>query len=727
MPDNVLKAIITADGQQFTKTLGDLQAQLKRFEAGLKSANTVESFNRINRAIDATKQKIASLNTGGTEKFVRGQKQAGQAVVDFSRIIQDAPYAVLAGNISAIANNIDPLVLSLQRAKAAGGSFGGTLKAIGSSLLGGAGLGLGISLITSGLVLFGDKLFGASKETKALEESLDALAESTAKEIVKLSTLVGVVTNVNTSNTDRAKALKAVNQEYGDLLKNLGVEEATLNNINVVYEKIIDNLLRQATIKGLQDEISKAVEETAKQLLTVEVAEEKRRIASEKAAKAAANALTPEQKQLKNLQQAYEQSIKPIQDGQIAQANYELQLRGSIETFDTYENKLARLKSKLQEQIQPLLNLTTKFSDLGINIKESGDKADKSFNELIARAKALADRLRENTVIDFRFDVDPLDTKEETANKAKKFISDATKFIEGTLPPQDIFVNYGIKSDFIKQLREFGKEAREALLKETGLTRNASGQIDIELKPKITLSPFRALGESQRQIDETAQQTYDELQKSVIDNLKKPIQSILNIQLKPDLNRAQVLTEIENQYKVINDSIKSAQVELISTLGETIGNAISGANFNFGDQIFDILGGLAQTIGKAIISIGVIKLGLDTVLESLYSLPGAVIIAIGVAALAVGQVIKNLKSNTQRRQVGGSVQAGQPYIVGEAGRELFVPNVGGRIVSNTQLMANSQAFVGQGVTVRVVGQFVQRGNDLVATIASTNRYQGRNT
>jgi hypothetical protein len=41
------------------------------------------------------------------------------------------------------------------------------------------------------------------------------------------------------------------------------------------------------------------------------------------------------------------------------------------------------------------------------------------------------------------------------------------------------------------------------------------------------------------------------------------------------------------------------------------------------------------------------------------------------------------------RQHGGPVQAGVPYIVGEAGPELFVPYTAGQIVSNSQTY-NSQ-------------------------------------
>jgi hypothetical protein len=38
------------------------------------------------------------------------------------------------------------------------------------------------------------------------------------------------------------------------------------------------------------------------------------------------------------------------------------------------------------------------------------------------------------------------------------------------------------------------------------------------------------------------------------------------------------------------------------------------------------------------------------------------------------------------QQHGGPVRAGQPYIVGEVGAELFIPDVSGMIVSNASLM-----------------------------------------
>ena len=54
-------------------------------------------------------------------------------------------------------------------------------------------------------------------------------------------------------------------------------------------------------------------------------------------------------------------------------------------------------------------------------------------------------------------------------------------------------------------------------------------------------------------------------------------------------------------------------------------------------------------------------------------------------ALAKGMAMVAQIQSTSYRQQGGMVKAGQPYMVGEAGKELFVPNQSGKIVPNHEL------------------------------------------
>jgi hypothetical protein len=65
------------------------------------------------------------------------------------------------------------------------------------------------------------------------------------------------------------------------------------------------------------------------------------------------------------------------------------------------------------------------------------------------------------------------------------------------------------------------------------------------------------------------------------------------------------------------------------------------------------------------------------------------------AAVLAGAVVLSNKFNTpipEARATGGSVSSGTPYIVGEKGAELFVPQVNGMIVPNNAMGSSSQVI-----------------------------------
>jgi hypothetical protein len=64
-------------------------------------------------------------------------------------------------------------------------------------------------------------------------------------------------------------------------------------------------------------------------------------------------------------------------------------------------------------------------------------------------------------------------------------------------------------------------------------------------------------------------------------------------------------------------------------------------------------------------------------------------LAIGAATIAAVAGLIALSNNqdieVEKREMGGLVKARQPYLVGEAGAELFVPNTSGSIIPNDRL------------------------------------------
>lgn len=74
------------------------------------------------------------------------------------------------------------------------------------------------------------------------------------------------------------------------------------------------------------------------------------------------------------------------------------------------------------------------------------------------------------------------------------------------------------------------------------------------------------------------------------------------------------------------------------------------------------------------------------------------------------------------RAMGGPVNTGKAYLVGEQGPELFMPNTGGSIVPNKVIGGGTQV-----IEVRINGTLTGRGTDLAAVIDETVRQQGRLT
>ena len=67
--------------------------------------------------------------------------------------------------------------------------------------------------------------------------------------------------------------------------------------------------------------------------------------------------------------------------------------------------------------------------------------------------------------------------------------------------------------------------------------------------------------------------------------------------------------------------------------------------------------------------------------------------AVAASHLAKGMAMVAQIKSTNFREKGGAVAQGKPYIVGEKGAELFVPNQSGNIVPNNKLMAGGAVNV----------------------------------
>jgi tape measure domain-containing protein len=95
----------------------------------------------------------------------------------------------------------------------------------------------------------------------------------------------------------------------------------------------------------------------------------------------------------------------------------------------------------------------------------------------------------------------------------------------------------------------------------------------------------------------------------------------------------------------------------------------------------------------------------------------------GTPTSGVGKFFKEGLEGILGKARGGPVFSNTPYVVGERGPELFMPNRSGSIVPNGQLMGSGTGMGTQAINLN--GEFRIKGTDLVLTLAEANYKLGR--
>ena len=110
--------------------------------------------------------------------------------------------------------------------------------------------------------------------------------------------------------------------------------------------------------------------------------------------------------------------------------------------------------------------------------------------------------------------------------------------------------------------------------------------------------------------------------------------------------------------------------------------------------------------------------------------PIAAFLFAGASIAYTASQINAIKStNYQGREMGGPVQKGKPYIVGEAGQEAFIPNQNGTIIPNHELGGKNEVTINFNVEATDASSFdsmlVERRDTIVGVINEALNEQGR--
>ena len=233
------------------------------------SSHTIVSKKAAEAA--SSMAKSAGVAGGALDKTNKASGSATQSLVNLSRVAQDAPYGFIG-----IANNLNPLLESFQRlsvdSKAAGVSLSSSLR---SALIGPAGIGLALGVVSSLLVVFGDKLFDSGKaasenkqqvqlsvtEYERFREELTKVVDTLGKETAKIAILQNSLSDSNNSLSDRKNLIQALNEAYPDYLSKIGEEKAKYDALKSSIEGSIESLATAAEIKAIFPSVEKLFSE----------------------------------------------------------------------------------------------------------------------------------------------------------------------------------------------------------------------------------------------------------------------------------------------------------------------------------------------------------------------------------------------------------------------------------------------------------------------------------
>lgn len=165
--------------KQANTVLSSTGASLKHVDSALNKLSSAYENARTSQARFAIGAKMKELHTlkssmMGTSGAVKSIKSsfggANMAVVNFNRVIQDSPYGIIG-----VANNIEPLLLSLKGLKQSTGSAMGAFKLLIKSAFTGPGALITVfSLASTAAVFFAMKMRGAGSASKEAEENIKA-------------------------------------------------------------------------------------------------------------------------------------------------------------------------------------------------------------------------------------------------------------------------------------------------------------------------------------------------------------------------------------------------------------------------------------------------------------------------------------------------------------------------------------------------------------------------
>jgi hypothetical protein len=681
MPEG-LKIVVGADTKEAESALAGLtkgfdqtgQAATKLGSEFAKAFGNapINNLAKYTAAVQNLKKSLAGVSIGpisgggGIQTTVDQLKKVPQAsnaatlsLINLSRVAQDAPFGFLG-----IANNLNPLLESFQRLKAESGSTSGALKSLVSSLGGAGGLGLALGVVSSLLIVFGDKLgITGSAFSKTDFEA--------AKFLSTLKAMDNALESLK-SNIDFSQALNRLRNEIkgseGLDLELIDIKGATAKNKEIVRAAQEQKQIVEKSIEDLQKTIVQKGGDASKLLTEFLFADE-----------------IP-----KNLVEKLGAANQTL----FQELNAALAKRKKLN-----DEILDNSTDQATNQLKADLNAVKQAEEATRKRKEAADKALAAQRKYIADAKELAKELEKIGFKEPQFKF--FDTIREQLAKAREVFNTSDLKLNNKFFDVDLTLNAPRPDAIQQELNTFQDAVQKGL---------------------ATLPPVEipvGLTEDQQQVASVLSEFINKYEKLGL-KFHLPVEldfsgtgsqanAVLQKQLDKDINTAKI-------QKRFQDIVTQFSGDLFVGLGQAIGDAIGGSA-NVFDALFKVIAAGMKQFGEALIALGTAKLALDKLFKGPQG--GILAIGAGIALIALSTVVSNFQG--PKFAQGGLVTGPTLGLVGE-GRGTSSSNP--EVIAPLDKLKGMLSDIGGGrQTVLVMGKI--RGKDLALSGARTSKSQTR--
>lgn len=274
---------ISADGRDLEREIANAEILVRNLRADvarefrLGNIDVAEQMQvEVNQARNSLRglQTELANTTRSTNTLGGATANGGNALMQFSRIAQDAPFGIMG-----IGNNITATAEAFGHLQRSTGSTGGALRAVASSIMGSGGILLAVSLVTSALtymsqngITLGDvidrlrgKMEDMSKKDLAKAFESDKVLEATKN----VSDLTNEIQLAKDGFISKEGVLKHYNETIG---KTTGV----VNDLDKAEQQLVKNGDAYIKMTLFKAAANIAAEDAAKQSLEAERSRQKK-------------------------------------------------------------------------------------------------------------------------------------------------------------------------------------------------------------------------------------------------------------------------------------------------------------------------------------------------------------------------------------------------------------------------------------------------------------------